>query len=443
MSQGFTNQPVTATDLDIRDLAHTQDSVRIGDGTDLALVSAAGALLVDASATTQPVSGTITVTATNLDIRDLTHTADTVRLGDGTDLTLVTAAGELNVLATAQPGVDIGDVTINNAAGGSAVNIQDGGNAITVDGTVAISNPDTQYTEADVDTSITGTAVMWEDTSDTLRAASAAKPLPVRLPFDSTIIQATPSVLNATVFGLIDHDSPITGIDRPLVVGGRASATAPSDVSADNDAVKVWLLRNGTVATVLTAAGALIGGDATNGLDVDVIRLPASTNTLEVVGDVAHDAPNAGNPVLVAGSTETMADSAPANRTSADGDASRFSVTDGALFVIPTGPQSWTYHEDSSAALTDTSVHAAPSAGLSLYVTDISFSLGAATAINIFFEEGASTVLGPWYLEAVNGRGLAIHFGTPKKITAATALTVTTSAAVAHSIDIQGFIAPG
>jgi hypothetical protein len=33
--------------------------------------------------------------------------------------------------------VDIGDVTINNAAGASAVNIQDGGNTITVDGTVS------------------------------------------------------------------------------------------------------------------------------------------------------------------------------------------------------------------------------------------------------------------------------------------------------------------
>lgn len=38
-----------------------------------------------------------------------------------------------------QPGVDIGDVTINNASGGSAVNIQDGGNSITVDGTVTVN----------------------------------------------------------------------------------------------------------------------------------------------------------------------------------------------------------------------------------------------------------------------------------------------------------------
>lgn len=39
----------------------------------------------------------------------------------------------------ANSGVDIGDVTINNASGASAVNIQDGGNSITVDGTVAVS----------------------------------------------------------------------------------------------------------------------------------------------------------------------------------------------------------------------------------------------------------------------------------------------------------------
>jgi hypothetical protein len=63
-----------------------------------------------------------------------------MKISDGTDSALVTGSGELNVLATAQPGVDIGDVTINNGSGGSAVNIQDGGNSITVDGTVSASN---------------------------------------------------------------------------------------------------------------------------------------------------------------------------------------------------------------------------------------------------------------------------------------------------------------
>jgi hypothetical protein len=39
----------------------------------------------------------------------------------------------------------------------------------------------TQYTEADTDATIVGTALLWEDTGDTLRAASAAKPLPVNV----------------------------------------------------------------------------------------------------------------------------------------------------------------------------------------------------------------------------------------------------------------------
>lgn len=53
----------------------------------------------------------------------------------------VTNAGTFAVQSTnqANSGVDIGDVTINNASGASAVNIQDGGNSITVDGTVGVS----------------------------------------------------------------------------------------------------------------------------------------------------------------------------------------------------------------------------------------------------------------------------------------------------------------
>lgn len=93
----------------------------------------------------------VTVTGSKLDVNatiDTTGLATSAaqtdksqftKITDGTDTALVTAAGEQNVIATAQPGVDIGDVTINNASGGSAVNIQDGGNSITVDGTVAVS----------------------------------------------------------------------------------------------------------------------------------------------------------------------------------------------------------------------------------------------------------------------------------------------------------------
>ncbi len=80
------------------------------------------------------------------------------------------------------------------------------------------------------------------------------------------------------------HDSPVAG--NPNLVAGRASAAAPADVSADGDAVNAWRLRNGAAACVLTAAGALIGGDATNGLDVDITRLPALVAGTANIGDV-------------------------------------------------------------------------------------------------------------------------------------------------------------
>lgn len=57
---------------------------------------------------------------------------------DGT-VSLGAGVASIGILG-ANSGVDIGDVTINNASGGSAVNIQDGGNSITVDnaGTFAV-----------------------------------------------------------------------------------------------------------------------------------------------------------------------------------------------------------------------------------------------------------------------------------------------------------------
>ena len=179
--------------------------------------------------------------------------------------------------------------------------------------------------------------------------------------------------------------------------------------------------------------------------NVDVASLPASTNTLEVVGDVAHDAGAAGNPVLICGVAQASDDTAPPNRISTESDATRLATDfDGAIYARPHGPQLWSYHDDDAAAVTtDGTVHAAPGAGLSLYVTDIVFSIGAATASSIFFEESTTKVLGPYYLEAIAGRGTAIHFQTPKKITANTALLVTNTGSITFSVDVTGFVGQG
>lgn len=85
--------------------------------------------------------------------------------------------------------------------------------------------------------------------------------------------------------GQVAHDAAAAAID-PVLVGGYASAAAPTNVSADGDAVQQWHLRNGAQCVNVTAAGALIPGDATNGLDVDVTRLPALAAGTNNIGDV-------------------------------------------------------------------------------------------------------------------------------------------------------------
>lgn len=93
-----------------------------------------------------------------------------------------------------------------------------------------------------------------------------------------TMANSAPVVLasdqaSITTQGGAARDLPVAG--NPNLMGARASATAPSSVSSNGDAVDIWALRNGTQVVGLASAGELILGDAANGLDVDVTRLPA------------------------------------------------------------------------------------------------------------------------------------------------------------------------
>jgi hypothetical protein len=328
---------------------------------------------------TVTVSGTVTsnIGTTNGLALDATLTGGTMRtkLYDGTDTALITASGELNVIATAQPGVDIGDVTINNASGASAVNIQDGGNSITVDGTVSVTgsvdtelttadldtgvgtdtravvglvlaasgggvlvgsaNPmpisdnggsitvdatqsgtwtvqpgntpnttpwlasihdgttkatvrelgtndalnvsicdgsgnqittfggGTQYTEGDTDTTITGTAMMWEDTSDTLRAVSASKPLPV------TVVSGSS--------GQADKSSFTEGSSSFSPIGGVYNETISADPTEDQAAAARITAKRAIHTNLRNVSGTEIGTSSTP-LRVD----PTGTTTQPV-----------------------------------------------------------------------------------------------------------------------------------------------------------------
>lgn len=106
---------VTATNLDIRDLAFATDSVTAYQGTSPWVVSATDLDIRDLNSATD----SVTVLATDLDIRDISHVSDSIRLGDGTNLYTSTTIG-------ADIGLDvnvINDPSIANTAiaGGSTV----------------------------------------------------------------------------------------------------------------------------------------------------------------------------------------------------------------------------------------------------------------------------------------------------------------------------------
>lgn len=104
---------------------------------------------------------------------------------------------------------------------------------------------------------------------------------------------------NAVMEGCVEPDVSVTPC-QPVQIGGYASATAPTDVTADGDMARAWFLRNGAQVFTLSSAGTLIAGDASG---------------LEIQGGVAHDAAAAGNPVLMGGYASATA---PSNVTGAD-----------------------------------------------------------------------------------------------------------------------------
>lgn len=109
--------PVSATDLDIRDLAFATDKVD-ASGSEVSLDSATLAALEN-----------ITVSATDLDIRNLVFATDKVDVTGSS----VSISGTPTVDISAASLAALESITVQNGAGASAVNIQDGGNSITVD----------------------------------------------------------------------------------------------------------------------------------------------------------------------------------------------------------------------------------------------------------------------------------------------------------------------
>ena len=255
-------------------------------------------------------SGSITANAgTNLNTSalaldaTLTNKSQFSKITDGTDTALVTASGELNVLPTAQPGVDIGDVTINNASGASAVNIQDGGNSITVDGSLTTVSTVSTITNV----------VHVDDNASTLSIDDGGGSITV----DGTVaisgtVTTSGAVTNAGTFAvqdsqvLTDNGAFTDGTSKVFMSGFIYDEVAGTALT-ENDAATGRINANRAIVNTIedgTTRGRYATVTASNALKIDgsAVTQPVSIASAVPVtdnsGSLTVDAP-VGTPVFV------------------------------------------------------------------------------------------------------------------------------------------------
>lgn len=223
----------------------------------------------------------VVVSATNLDIRDLSSATDSVAVTDGGgSLTVdgtIAATQSGSWIISANSGVDIGDVTINNAAGASAVNIQDGGNSITIDGSVSITGT--------VDTELPTAAALADNTANPTVPAVGA----FGMIWDGATWDRSPgTAADGTTVNLgANNDVTVTGTVAATQSGtwvlGANSGVDIGDVTINNAA--------GASAVNIQDGGNTITVDGTVAVSgtVTTSETNATTGTRSSVNDVASD----------------------------------------------------------------------------------------------------------------------------------------------------------
>lgn len=211
---------------------------------------------------------------------------------------VVDALNELK-LETAHGLKGLGTTLVSSGGGQGAVKLTDGTRNVTITtsgekkgldvNVISGSTSGTEYTEGATDSSISGIAVMWEDTGDTLRVVSAAKPLPVTATLDTTGL-ATSAKQDTQITHLVTLAGAVSGTEvqvdvltMPTVtvtatnldvrdltstdvvtVTGGAGQTADVKITLDSESVAV------TNAGLTALNGAISGTE----VQVDVLTMP-------------------------------------------------------------------------------------------------------------------------------------------------------------------------
>jgi hypothetical protein len=267
---------VTANELNIN-LDSANDSVEIIQSTHDNVNLNANMQVGDADvANGNPVpisdaGGSITVDNTNLDAALSTL---------ATQATLSTLNGKF------VNGTDIGDVTINNAGGASAVNIQDGGNSITVDGLVTVQDGGGSITIDNANLDVALSTLATQATAAVIAGDTTS--LDAKVPAQGSALTAASLPVNIAS----DQTVPVSAASLPLPTGAATEATLAT-IDADTSALAGTV--SGTELQVDIVASLPAG---TNNIgDVDIASaLPAGTNNIGDV-DIASALPTGSNTI--------------------------------------------------------------------------------------------------------------------------------------------------
>lgn len=149
-------------------------------------------------------------------------------------------------------GVDIGDVTINNASGASAVNIQDGGNTITVDGTITANAGTNLNTSALLTTAAHDAAFGTAGSADTqVRSIQGISGMtPVQIGDNSASISVDwngtqPVTGSGTATGALRVELPTNGTGVIATVGTVTTLTGTTTLTPGTGATNLGKAEDG------------------------------------------------------------------------------------------------------------------------------------------------------------------------------------------------------
>lgn len=239
--------------------------------------------------------------------------------------------------------------------------------------------------------------------------------------------------------------------DSVPVTGTFYQATQPvSLASVPSHAVTATDLdiRNLTNTDVVTAELSAVDNAVLDTIDAVLDTIKTDTASIVTATQLIDDTVFADDAAVTLGTSKgnisegvaVATDGTDPTAVSAEGDAAALRTDMNRLLIVnQTHPRFWHVSADYASAQTNASVKAAPGASLSLYITDIQVSNGA-TAGNVTLLDGSGgTVLYEVY-PAING-GAVLSLRSPIKLTANTALCITSTTVTTHSVFVSGYIA--